>query len=94
MGRWIGRLLAQMAIGGAVLLGVLYGVDWMVWRGRGGVYGSMTVSRFVVAPLKGNKVEYYPGGTLEERCSRSVFGHGQAEGGACWWLERHRMVEN
>jgi hypothetical protein len=52
--------------------------------------GDAQVSRMVVAPLKGNKEEYYYDGTATVDCSRSLFP--QAGSGACWWLERHRVV--
>jgi hypothetical protein len=52
--------------------------------------GKVVMSRIVVAPLKGNKEEYYPDGTVEVDCSRSLFR--QAGSGACWWVERHRVV--
>jgi len=44
----------------------------------------------VVAPLKGNKEEYYYDGTGPVDCSRSLFPQGG--NGACWWMTRHRVV--
>jgi hypothetical protein len=64
---------------------VVYLGDLLVWR-----VGAVVVSRFVVAPLKGNKEEYYYDGTAALDCSRSLFP--QAGSGACWWVERHRVV--
>jgi hypothetical protein len=52
--------------------------------------GTAQVSRFVVAPLKGNKEEYYFDGTAMVDCSRSLFP--QAGSGACWWVKRHPVV--
>jgi hypothetical protein len=90
MGRLIGRgLIAVLVVAAVVYMG-----DFVVWRvraARGGGMGSVTVTRIVVAPLKGNKEEYYPDGTMEVACSQSLFE--QAGGGACWWLARHRQVE-
>ncbi len=63
---------------------------WWVRVGMGGGMGKVQVSRFVVAPLKGNKEQYYYDGTTTVDCSRSLFP--QAGSGACWWLERHRVV--
>ena len=76
----------------AVLLLFTLG-DWAVWRVRvahGGGYGSVTVSRIVVAPLKGNREAYYADGTTVEQCSLSVLPWGGER--ACWWVERHRAV--
>lgn len=87
--RWITPVLALLLVAAAAA----YALDWALWRVRvshGNGYGAVTVSRFVVAPLKGNKVEYYPDRTGEERCSRSMFGQGSID--ACWWMARHRVV--
>ena len=78
-------MLALLLVAIAFYLG-----DLAVWRMRGGPLGSATVSRFQVAPLKGNKEEYYFDGTAGVDCSRSVFP--QAGSGACWWVRRHPVV--
>lgn len=87
------RIAARAALGLAVALALVYLGDMAVWGVRvkmGGGMGKVTVSRFVVASLKGNKEEYYFDGTAEVDCSRSIFP--QAGSGACWWVERHRVV--
>jgi hypothetical protein len=88
--RWIAvRVLLGLVVAAvAVYLG-----DWAVWRVRvamGGGMGKATVSQFVVAPLKGNKEEYYYQGTADVDCSQSLFP--QAGSGACWWLKRNSTV--
>jgi hypothetical protein len=40
--------------------------------------------------LKDNKEEYFYNGSMVEDCSQSIFP--QAGGGACWWLNRHKIV--
>jgi len=52
--------------------------------------GAMVVSRVVVAPLKGNREEYYPNGTGQVACSRSLFPQGSVN--ACWWVSRHPVI--
>jgi hypothetical protein len=87
------RFLRSIAAGLLVLAGTVYLGDWAVWRMRlahGTGMGSITVNRVVVAPLKGGKEEYYPDGTAEVTCSRSLFSH--AGGGACWWVARNPVV--
>ena len=87
------RMAARALVGLAVALAFLYVGDRAVWGVRaklGTGMGQVTVSRFVVAPLKGNKEEYYFHGTAVVACSRSIFP--QAGSGACWWLNRHRVV--
>ena len=67
--------------------------DWLVWHwrlARGTGTRSIAVTRMVVAPLKGNREEYYMDGTEEVQCSRSVLPQGSHS--PCWWLERHRVV--
>ena len=84
----------ERVIGATVAALMLFAAaDWAVWRvrvARGGGYGTIPVSRMVVAPLKGNREEYYFDGMTVERCSLSVLPWGGAR--ACWWVERHRAV--
>jgi len=90
---YVGRILAWVLAGLVVAAAVVYLGDWAVWRIRvaqGGGMGTVVVSRFVVAPLKGNKEEYYFDGTGPMDCSRSLFPQGG--NGACWWMTRHRTV--
>ena len=87
------RIVGKALLGLVVTLAVVYLGDMAVWSVRakmGGGMGKVVVSRFVVAPLKGNKEEYYFDGTAEADCSRSLFP--QAGSGACWWVERHKVV--
>jgi hypothetical protein len=90
MARWVGRIV----LGILVALAAVYVGDYAIWRVRvagGGGMGTVQVERIVVAPLKGNKEEYYPDGSAQVDCSKSLFP--QAGSGACWWLEGHRTVE-
>ena len=87
------RILIRAVVGAILGLAVVYLGDLLIWRvraGMGGGMGKIQVSRFVVAPLKGNKEEYYFDGTTTVDCSQSLFP--QAGSGACWWLQRHRVV--
>ncbi len=87
--------LLLKSIGGLLLIAALaYPLDFAVWRMRvasGGGMGSVAVERFTVADLKGGKEEYFPNGTTMVACSKSLYpqeGHNP-----CWWVERHREVE-
>jgi hypothetical protein len=87
------RIVGGVLVGLVLAAAAVYLGDWGVWRvrvARGGGMGKATVSRFVVAPLKGNKEEYYYQGTAEVDCSQSLFA--QAGSGACWWLKRNSTV--
>jgi hypothetical protein len=93
MGRLIARLLMWVVIAAASV----WAVDWMLWQGRclaGAGYSVVFVDRIVVAPLKGNKEEYYPDGRTETRCTRSLLPEGVPQAGAkpCWWVERHPVL--
>lgn len=87
------RILGRTVIGLIGALAVLYVGDWSVWRVRvamGGGMGTVTVGTLIVTPLKGNKEEYDWGGNQDVTCSQSLFP--QAGSGACWWLNRHKVI--
>jgi hypothetical protein len=87
------RILIRILVGLVAVMALVYLGDWLVWRvrtGMGGGMGTVVVSRYVVAPLKGNKEEYYFDGRAAVDCSRSLFP--QAGSGACWWVGRHPVV--
>jgi hypothetical protein len=87
------RIAGGVVIGLLAALSVLYVGDWAVWRARvamGGGMGWVTVNTIIVLPLKGNKEEYDEGGVATVACSQSIFP--QAGGGACWWLQRNKVV--
>ncbi|ADV84153.1 hypothetical protein AciPR4_3399 [Terriglobus saanensis SP1PR4] len=87
------RILGKVVAGAVLLLALAYAVDWAVWRvhlSHGAGVATVTVDQVTVVALKGNKEEYYPDGSADVQCSRSMF----PEGGdsPCWWLQRHRHV--
>lgn len=84
------RTLVRSALALLVAALLVYPADWGVWRLRmafGSGMDSVRVSQFTVAELKGNKEEYYPDGSAQVACSRSLFPQGGSD--ACWWLRRH-----
>jgi hypothetical protein len=90
----VGRIVARMLLWVVAAGAVVWAADWAVWQARvlaGGGYGVVSVDRFVVAPLKNNKEEYYPDGGMDVRCTRSVLPEGFPQAGAqpCWWVKRH-----
>ena len=86
-------LLRSLALLLAAVAAV-WAVDWLVWTVRGAQYRTVTVSRVVVAPLKGHREEYYPDGTVEVPCSRSALPEALPGPSAmpCWYVERHPVV--
>jgi hypothetical protein len=88
------HLLGRILLGLLVSAAVLYLGDWAVWKIRnsnGGAVGSVDVVRVIVAPLKGSKEEYYADGASTVSCSQSLFPWTGA--GACWYVEKHRTIE-
>jgi hypothetical protein len=93
VGQWLRQIAVRILVGMIFASALVYLGDWVVWRVRvamGGGMGKATVSRFVVAPLKGNKEEYYFDGTSVVDCSKSMFPQGP--NGACWWVRRNPVV--
>ena len=81
--RWLIRTLLVAAASFVVI----YLGDVCVFEMRGRPTASVTVERFMVVPLKGNKQEYDPMGTIVEPCSKTIFPQSGLE--ACWALRRH-----
>ena len=84
--RWVEVGLLAMAVAG---LGCAGG-DWAVWKLRGAPTGTVTVTRMVVAPLKGGREEYYPDGQEQESCSESMLPWTGA--GACWKVREKPLL--
>jgi hypothetical protein len=81
--RWIGRVVIVLVAGFvATYLG-----DLAVYKLRGSPTSTVSVSRFMTVPLKGNKIEYDYVGTADEPCSVSLFPQGGQS--ACWRLRRN-----
>jgi hypothetical protein len=89
MRRILGRIAAVLLIATAVV----WMVDWSVWRvrvARGGGMGTVQVTWFQVAELKGGKEDFYPDGEGPVSCSQAVFPHGGAK--PCWYVVKHPVV--
>ncbi len=87
------RMVTNGVVGLLVAAAVVWFGDWAVWRvrvARGGGMATVQVNRVIVAPLKGNKEEYYADGTTVVDCSLSLLP--QTGAGACWWVRGHRTV--
>ena len=83
MKRWLRRIVLVLVAG---FVGI-YGGDWAVFKLRGSPSSTVTVSRFLSVPLKGNKIEYDYLGTADVPCSISLFP--QAGQPPCWRLRRN-----
>ena len=83
MKRWIQRVAVVLVVGFIAV----YGGDWGIYKLRGSPTSTVTVSRYLTVPLKGNKIEYDYLGTSDVPCSVSLFP--QAGQSPCWHLRRN-----
>jgi hypothetical protein len=81
--RWLRWAVVAVAIGFVVL----YLGDTALFALRGKPTASMTIQRYMIVPLKGNKQEYDSLGSTTEQCSKTLFPQGGFD--ACWILQRH-----
>jgi hypothetical protein len=82
--KWTQRIVVGL-IAAFVLL---YLGDWAVYQLRGSPQSSVTVSRTLSVPLKGNKTEFDYLGTSQVPCSLSLFSQGGES--PCWQLRRNQ----
>lgn len=80
--RWIFR----SALVAVVLMLATYLGDVCTFYLRGQPTQVIAVERLLVVPLKGNKNEYDPQGTIQVQCSSTLFPQGGMP--ACWLLKR------
>jgi hypothetical protein len=83
MKRWLQRSVVVLVAGFVAL----YGGDLAIYKLRGSPTSTVTVSRFLTIPLKGNKIEYDYVGTSDVPCCVSLFP--QAGQSPCWRLRRN-----
>ena len=83
LGRWIFRVFVALA---AAFIAV-YAGDWVVYHLRGSPSATVTVSRYLSVPLKGNRVEFDYLGTRPAPCARALFPHQGQD--PCWLLRRN-----
>ncbi|MDE3201722.1 MAG: hypothetical protein KGN79_12470 [Acidobacteriota bacterium] len=83
--RWTFRCVLMAA----VLALVTYLCDVGAFYLRGQPTQVVTVVRTLVVPLKGNKNEFDPQGTIQVQCSSTLFPQGGMP--ACWLLKRNAV---
>jgi hypothetical protein len=84
--RWIG--FAALGVLGAAALAYLG--DTAAFYLRGQPTDQVTITRYMAAPLKGDKTEYYYEGTGPMPCSKSLFP--QSGWQPCWYLRKHPLA--
>ena len=87
MMRWLCKWLLRVLVAVAVITLVGYVIDWMVYHARGSPQSTVSVSRFMVIPLKGQKTEYDFLDTANVPCAVALFPHGSED--PCWHLRRN-----
>ena len=83
--RWLAlTLLAILAAAALTWVG-----DYAVFLLRGQPLDQVTVTRYMAAPLKGNKTEFYYEGTGPVSCAKALFP--QNGSNPCWYVRRHPL---
>jgi len=87
------RIAGRAVLGLLIAVAVMFIVDWVVWKVRvlrGGGMGTVDVTWYQVAELKGSKEQFFPDGEGPVNCSQSVFPQGGNK--PCWYLVKHPVV--
>ncbi|WP_263350033.1 hypothetical protein [Acidicapsa acidisoli] len=83
--RWLAlTVLAILAAAALVYIG-----DYLVFLLRGQPLDQIVVTRYMAAPLKGNKTEFYYEGTGPASCAKALFPQNGSP--PCWYLRRHPL---
>lgn len=83
--RWLGMtVLAILASAALAFVG-----DYAVFLLRGQPHDQVTVTRYMAAPLKGDKTEFYYEGTGTMTCAKALFP--QNGWNPCWYVRRHPL---
>lgn len=83
--RWTGWVLLSIL----ALAALVYVGDYVIFLLRGQPLGQMNVTRYMAAPLKGNKTEYFYEGSGPMNCAKALLP--QAGSPPCWYLRRHPL---
>jgi hypothetical protein len=88
MMRWVRRAVVWLLIVAAAV----YVGDWVFFKLRGSPTETVTVSMFVSAPLKNNKIELDYQGDEQWTCSKTLMPVFVPEPGMqpCWYLKKHK----
>ena len=87
MYRLLGRWLLRLILAFAVCFVVAWIGDSATYYLRGKPTSTVTISRYMGVPLKGQKTEFDYLGTADVPCSRSLFPQGGND--PCWHLRRN-----
>jgi hypothetical protein len=81
------RTLRQALLAAVATAVLIYVGDFAIYLLRGKPHDQIVVSRYLAAPLKGNKTEYYYEGIGPMDCARALFP--QSGLSPCWYRRRH-----
>jgi hypothetical protein len=93
----VARLGLRVAALALLIVCVIAGADWLIWRVRvahGNGMDEVSVTQVSAAELKRNKEEYYFDGDITITCARSIFPPLTSNGWLppCWYLRRNTTV--
>ena len=80
------RWLLRVALALVALFVMVYLGDLIVFKLHGSPQSTVTVTRYLTVPLKGNKTEFDYQGTFDVPCSISIFPQGGQT--PCWQLRK------
>lgn len=84
--RWIAlTLLGILAVAALIFVG-----DYAIFLVRGQPLDQVIVTRYMAAPLKGNKTEYYYEGSGPLSCAKALFPQNGWQ--PCWYLRKHPLA--
>jgi hypothetical protein len=86
------RFLRVAVVALLIAATLLYVCDWLAYKLRGSPKDSVTVSLFVSAPLKNEKMEIDYIGQEQWTCTRTLFPFPPFEknqSNPCWYLRKH-----
>jgi hypothetical protein len=89
LGQRILRWLALTLLGILAAAALTFIGDYAIFALRGQPQDQVTVTRYMAAPMKGDKTEYYFEGTGPMSCAKALFP--QNGWSPCWYLRRHRL---
>jgi hypothetical protein len=84
------RWLALTLLGVLAVAALVYVGDYAIFLVRGRPLDQVNVTRYMAAPLKGDKTEFYYEGTGPLSCSKSLFP--QSGWQPCWYLRKHPLA--
>ena len=83
----LARRLLHVGLGLVAVFSLVFVGDMLVFKMRGSPHATVSVTRYLTVPLKGNKTEYDFQSTLDVPCAVAIFPQGDES--PCWQLRKN-----